>query len=61
MYDDIDWMNASTDYGLISLCREMEALAAPLRAMAMPRRAAQRSRARARRRAALISASALNV
>ena len=34
MYDDIDWMNASADCGLIALCREMEAMAAPLKAAA---------------------------
>jgi hypothetical protein len=34
MADDIDWANASSDCGLIALCREMEALAAPLRSAA---------------------------
>lgn len=30
MQDDIDWMNASSDFGLASLCREMCDLAQPL-------------------------------
>jgi hypothetical protein len=30
MQDDIDWMNASSDFGLAQLCREMSDLARPL-------------------------------
>jgi hypothetical protein len=38
--DDIDWMNASSDEYLISLCRELEALAQPAHlAAAVARRA----------------------
>lgn len=37
MQDDIDWTNASADFGLIQLCREMEALARPVEAL-LPRR-----------------------
>lgn len=44
MYDDIDWMNASSDCGLAALCREMDALAAPFSSAA-----ALLSRPRARR------------
>ncbi|WP_395648212.1 hypothetical protein [Terricaulis sp.] len=36
MQDDIDWTNASSDFGLIQLCREMAALARPVEAL-MPR------------------------
>lgn len=32
--DDIDWIDASSDFGLTQLCREMEALAAPVAALA---------------------------
>ena len=37
MQDDIDWTNASADFGLIQLCREMDALARPVEAL-LPRR-----------------------
>lgn len=30
MQDDIDWMNASSDFGLVQLCREMAAIAHPV-------------------------------
>jgi hypothetical protein len=60
MYDDIDWMNASTDCGLVALCREMEALATPFQAASVRRRSALRSRARVRRRAVFSATSALN-
>jgi hypothetical protein len=30
MHDDIDWLNASSDFGLVQLCREMEAIAHPV-------------------------------
>jgi hypothetical protein len=29
MQDDIDWMSASSDLGLVQLCREMALLARP--------------------------------
>lgn len=53
MQDDIDWMSASSDLGLVQLCREMAALAAPVEALSKrpsqrvrrPRRIAQRVRA----------------
>lgn len=36
MSDDIDWLNASSDFGLIRLCQEMDALARPVeRAIAL--------------------------
>jgi hypothetical protein len=28
--EDIDWVNAASDFGLVALCREMEALTRPL-------------------------------
>lgn len=31
--DDIDWTDASSDFGLAQLCLEMEALAAPAAAL----------------------------
>lgn len=34
MHDDIDWLNASSDLGLVRLCREMTALAVPVEALA---------------------------
>lgn len=33
MQDDIDWLNASSDFGLVQLCREMAALARPVEAI----------------------------
>ncbi len=38
--DDIDWANASSDFGLVQLCREMATLASPVTALAhlAPRR-----------------------
>jgi hypothetical protein len=30
MQDDIDWLNASSDFGLVELCREMAAIARPV-------------------------------
>jgi hypothetical protein len=46
MNDDIDWSDASADFGLILLCREMAALARPAERIAgfarRPRRKAQR-------------------
>jgi hypothetical protein len=48
MQDGIDWLNASTDFGLITLCREMDALARPIeRVIATPKRPRRRSRIRA--------------
>lgn len=32
--DDINWLDASSDFGLISLCNELAALARPLDAIA---------------------------
>ncbi|HEX8901688.1 hypothetical protein [Vitreimonas sp.] len=49
MQDDIDWMSASSDLGLVQLCREMAALARPVEAIL--KRPAQRVR-RTRRIAA---------
>jgi hypothetical protein len=42
MQDDIDWINASSDFGLAQLCREMSDLARPFEALA--RKPAQRVR-----------------
>lgn len=47
MQDDIDWMNASSDFGLIELCREMETLARPVEALASL--VSRRTRVRRRR------------
>ncbi|HVY85809.1 MAG TPA: hypothetical protein VG943_11790 [Caulobacterales bacterium] len=48
--DDIDWLNASSDYGLISLCDELAALSQPVDAIARlvgsPRRNASRMQRR---------------
>lgn len=52
MQDDIDWTNASSDFGLVKLCREMAALApAPWRGLraSLPRARAARRCARQRR------------
>lgn len=34
MHDDIDWGNASSDLGLVQLCREMDELAHPFKTIA---------------------------
>lgn len=50
--DDIDWLDASSDDGLISLCNELAALARPLDAIArrisMPLRPTSRKTRRTR-------------
>ena len=33
MQDDIDWLNASSDFGLVRLCREMAGIAKPVEAI----------------------------
>jgi hypothetical protein len=38
--DDIDWVNAASDCGLIALCREIEALTQPPRFSQRPKRRA---------------------
>lgn len=53
--DDIDWTDASCDFGLVILCREMASLANPMRLPA--RREPQRSIASARRSRAPMSTS----
>jgi hypothetical protein len=43
MNDDIDWLNASSDFGLARLCQEMAALARPVeRAIALTTTRARR-------------------
>ena len=42
--DDIDWREASADFGLVSLCRELAALARPFESMRAPRTRARRQR-----------------
>lgn len=37
MQDDIDWMSASSDLGLVRLCREMDAIARPFEALRFTR------------------------
>jgi len=45
MQDGIDWFNASSDFGLITLCREMDSLARPIeRVIGVPKRPRRRSR-----------------
>jgi hypothetical protein len=31
--DDINWLEASCDFGLVTLCRDMERLAAPVQSL----------------------------
>ena len=46
--DDIDWREASADFGLVSLCRELAALARPFEAVRAPRTRVKRLRAKPR-------------
>ena len=46
--DDIDWMNAAADVGLVALCREMAALAKPFDAMPGSSRVRRRRHAQRR-------------
>lgn len=51
--DDIDWNDASSDFGLVQLCREMTALARPLEIL--PSLIKPTSRSSLRRRASRFS------
>lgn len=55
MFDDIDWTEASSDFGLVSLCRELEALAAPVQALTQMRSNRTKERRNVSRRTRLQS------
>lgn len=54
--DDIDWINASSDFGLVELCREIAALAQPLDSMASLARVRSSARRRVSRSSMAVSA-----
>lgn len=55
--DDIDWMSAASDFGLVALCREMDALAKPFD-MASLRRRVRKPHARVKPRGPRATADA---
>ncbi len=59
MQDDIDWLNASSDSGLVQLCREMAALAYPVEKLISL--TSSRSRSSTRRRGIAVFNAAIFV